>query len=88
LILSPAFTFGFLISTLFGLLAHVIFGGDGRRLVATIVAGWVGFGIGQAIGQVMDIRVLALGPINLLSASFGAVVATAATAFLSAHRNN
>jgi uncharacterized membrane protein YeaQ/YmgE (transglycosylase-associated protein family) len=88
LILSPAFTFGILIATLYGLLTHLIFGGDGRRLVATIVAGWVGFAIGQAIGQVMDIRVLALGPINLLSASFGALMATTATAFLAAHRNS
>jgi uncharacterized membrane protein YeaQ/YmgE (transglycosylase-associated protein family) len=87
LILSPAFTSGILIATMYGLLAHLIFGGDGRRLVAMLVAGWVGFAIGQAIGQIMDIRVLALGPINLLSASFGAVVATISTAFLAAHRN-
>lgn len=87
MILSPAFTFGILIATLYGLFTHLLFGGDGRRLVATIVAGWVGFAIGQAVGQVMDIQVLALGPINLLSASLGALLATCATAFLSAHRN-
>jgi uncharacterized membrane protein YeaQ/YmgE (transglycosylase-associated protein family) len=87
MIISPAFTSGILIATFYGALTHLIFGGDGRRLAATVVAGWIGFAIGQAIGQVMAIRVLALGPINLLSATVGALVATTAIAFLAAHRN-
>ena len=58
-------------------------GGGGKRLVAYVVAAWVGFAAGQAIGDVMHITALAVGPTNLLAATLGAVVAIAATAVLS-----
>jgi hypothetical protein len=63
-------------------------GGDGRRLAALIIAGWVGFSIGQGIGQIFDIHLLAVGPLNMLSASLGAFLATTSTGILSAqHRS-
>lgn len=84
--LSPAFTFGLLLATSYGTLAHLILGGDARRMLAYIVASWIGFGIGQGVGQVMGIRVLAIGQINVLAATLGAVIALATTAFLSLGR--
>ncbi len=84
--LSPSFTFGLLIATLYGALAHLILGGDGRRLLAFIAASWTGFAIGQGVGEVMDIRVLAIGPTNMLTASLGALLAVATVTVLSAPR--
>lgn len=84
--LSPSLTFGLLVATLYGALAHLILGGDGRRLLAFIVASWIGFAIGQGVGEVMVIRVLAIGPTNMLAASLGALLAVATVAVLSAPR--
>jgi hypothetical protein len=60
-VLSPAFTVGAILATLYGATVHMILGGDGRRLAATIVAAWVGFWIGLAIAQIMELHVMSLG---------------------------
>jgi len=83
---SPALTFGLIVATSIGSLTHLILGGDGRRLVALIVAGWVGFAIGQAIGQVFAIHLLTVGPLNALTALLGAIIATLSTGILSTQR--
>ncbi len=82
MVISPAFTFGLLIATFYGALAHVLLGGDGRRLLALVIASWIGFAIGQGLGQIMGINALAVGPIRVLAASLGSFIATATTAFL------
>ncbi len=81
--MSPSFTFGLLLATFYGALAHLILGGGGRRLLFYILAAWVGFALGQAIGEVMEIQILAIGPTNVLAATLGSVVALATTAVLS-----
>lgn len=83
MIVSPTFTFGIAVATLFGTLAHLILNGQGRHLLAYILAAWVGFGIGQAIGQVMNIRVLGIGDLNMLTAGIGALIAIITTMILS-----
>ncbi len=83
---SPAFTFGLIVATIIGALTHLLLGGDSRRLIALIIAGWVGFAIGQGIGQIFAIRLLAIGPLNMLSASLGAFLATISMSILSAQR--
>jgi hypothetical protein len=85
-VLSPAFTVGAILATLYGATVHMILGGDGRRLAATIVAAWVGFWIGQAIAQIMELHVMSLGSLNVLSASLGALLAAVMTVFLSVRR--
>jgi hypothetical protein len=86
MLLSPAFTFGLLLATLYGALTHLILGGEVRLLLVYILASWVGFGIGQGIGQVMAIRLLAIGQINVLTATLGSLIALATTVFLSQGR--
>jgi uncharacterized membrane protein YeaQ/YmgE (transglycosylase-associated protein family) len=83
-ILSPSFTFGVALATLYGALAHLILGGNGRRLLFFIVASWIGFAIGQGAGQVLQIRVLAIGPTSIIPATFGSIIALVAAVFLSA----
>ncbi len=84
--ISPAFTFGLLLATLYGAVAHLIAGGDGRRLVGLIAAAWVGFAIGQGAGQILSIRLFAVGPLNLFSATLGAAIGCLTAAVLSARR--
>jgi hypothetical protein len=64
-----------MLATLYGALTHLILGGDGRRLLICILTAWVGFALGQAVGQVAVITFLAIGRINLLTGSLGALTA-------------
>ena len=61
----PAFTFAFIIATLSGALFHMIVGGDARRLALYLLTAWVGFGVGQILGSVLDSQVLTVGTLNL-----------------------
>ncbi len=83
MIISPPFTFGIAVATLFGTLAHLILNGNGRRLLAYIFAAWVGFGVGQAAGQVMNIRLWSIGELNMLTAGIGALIAIITAVILS-----
>ena len=83
MILSPAFTFGLLLATLYGALAHLILGGNGRVLLYFIIASWIGFAIGQGIGQVMNIRFLAIGSTNIFPATLGSLIALTTSTILS-----
>jgi uncharacterized membrane protein YeaQ/YmgE (transglycosylase-associated protein family) len=87
-IFSPSFVFGLLLATFYGALAHLIFGGGGRSLLFYILAAWVGFSIGHAVGQVMGIRLLSVGPVNVLTGTLGALIAVVTTAILSSRRVN
>jgi len=82
----PSTTFSLLLAVLYGALAHLITGGPGRQLVVYIIASCVGFAIGQGVGVVMDIKILAIGPANLLPATLGSVIALATTILLSSRK--
>ena len=84
----PATTFSLVLAVLYGALAHLITGGPGRLLVVYIIASCVGFTIGQGVGVVMDIKILSIGPANLLPATLGSVIALATTILLSARKSS
>jgi hypothetical protein len=75
-----------MLATLYGAFAHLVLGGRGREFVSYILAAWIGFAIGQAFGNVMDIRVLAIGTTNTMAATLGSLVALATLAFLANRR--
>lgn len=83
---SPSLTFGMMLGALCGAVVHLIFGGGGRLLVLYIVAAWIGFAIGQAVGDVMGSHLLALGPTNVLTGILGALVAAGVMVFLGGQR--
>ncbi len=83
---SPSLTFGLLLGMLCGAVVHLIFGGGGRLLLIYIVAAWIGFTIGQAVGDVIGIRILVVGPTNVLTGVMGALVAAGVTVFLAGQR--
>ena len=84
MILSPSFAFGVLLATLYGALAHIILGGNGRRLAFFLIASWLGFALGQGVGQVLQIRILSIGPTNVLPATLGSIIALITAVILSA----
>jgi hypothetical protein len=72
---DPIFTFAFVVATLIGALFHLIIGGDARRLAFFLVASWLGFAMGQALGNSMDIQLLMIGQLRMFAASTGALFA-------------
>lgn len=61
----PAIIFGFILSTLFGVVFHLFLGGGFGRLVLFIILAWVGFWIGQMFGNITGISLIDIGPLHL-----------------------
>ena len=78
----PSVTISIVSGTCIGLLAHLVGGGDGRRLAFLILVSVVGFLIGETAGDILSIHVLALGPTNVLTGSIGAVLSAVIASIL------
>jgi uncharacterized membrane protein YeaQ/YmgE (transglycosylase-associated protein family) len=63
-------------------------GGDARRLALFLLAGWVGFGLGQFFGTSIGIGVFNIGTLRIATASLGAIVALFVTHILTRERKN
>lgn len=72
---SPSVTFAFILATIYGALFHVIFGGDVRRMALYLLAGWLGFALGQISGVLLGVEVFRIGGLRVLSATVGAWLA-------------
>jgi hypothetical protein len=72
---APPLILGFLLATAYGAAFHLIFGGPARRILLYLLAAWLGFTVGHIVGEWFNIRLLALGIVNLFSASMGAWLA-------------
>jgi hypothetical protein len=83
---GPGLTFGFILATLLGAIFHLIFGGDARRLALFLLAGWLGFGLGQVLGLLFEINIFTVGSLRMLSAVTGTLVALTVARFMSSNR--
>lgn len=63
---------GFLLATIYGAGFHLIFGGPIKRILVYLFAAWLGFFIGQFLGDFFNFELLKLGKIHLVSATLGA----------------
>jgi hypothetical protein len=77
-----AWLVGFAVSTVYGALFHLWLGGGSRRLALYLLAGWLGFALGHYVGEALNIGVLRVGPLNLLTGTFGSAVALGAARIL------
>ena len=78
---GPSLVFSFILATLFGSSFHFIAGGDARRLAMLLLASWTGFALGQIAGELLAVDVANIGPLYLVSASIGALLALILTWF-------
>jgi hypothetical protein len=73
---GPTLTFGFVIATLIGAGFHLVLGGDARRLAMFLIAGWIGFALGQLVGDIVGFEIvlgfLDVGPLHTAAAVLGA----------------
>lgn len=82
----PGLTFGFILATLCGAAFHLIFGGHARRLALFLLAGWIGFALGQVLGILFEIDILSVGSLRMLSAITGTLVALTVARLMSSDR--
>lgn len=67
--------FAFIIATLYGALFHLLVGGDARRLTLFLLAGWLGFAMGQLMGDTFVVGAFTIGELRIIPASLGALLA-------------
>jgi hypothetical protein len=61
----PSAIFGFITSTLYGALFHLIRGGSLWRLALYIFLSWLGFWLGHLIADLLNWDFLSVGPLHL-----------------------
>lgn len=83
---TPSFVFAFIVATLLGAAFHLVFGGDARRLALFLLAGWIGFAVGQVLGTAFEVNALNMGTLHLFSAMLGALCALFIVLLLTSRR--
>jgi len=73
--MPPALLLSALLSTAYGAAFHFWRGGGLRRLGLFLVAGWIGFGLGQLVGMLIEWNVGMLGEVHLVEATIGSLIA-------------
>jgi uncharacterized membrane protein YeaQ/YmgE (transglycosylase-associated protein family) len=63
---------------------HFIVGGDIRRLALFLLSAWVGFALGHVLGGLFGIDLFNIGPLHIVSAVMGALVALVVANVISA----
>lgn len=64
----PAALLGILLATACGLAFHVIRGGGASRIALDVVAAWISFFLGHAVGEWLHWELGRVGPLNLFPA--------------------
>ncbi len=68
-----SFILGFLLSTAFACVFHLLVGGPAGRILLYIIMANVGFLAGHFIGRGLGVSLMKLGPLYLLTATAGSV---------------
>lgn len=63
-----------MLATFYGSTFHFILGGDARRLALFLLAGWLGFALGQIVGEILQINAINIGPLHFFTATIGALI--------------
>ena len=82
---AAALVLGFLLATAYGAGFHLLLGGPARQILLYILAAWLGFILGHALGDLLNITLFKLGVLHLFSASLGAWIALIVSWWLVAH---
>ena len=82
MITVPTLLAAFALSTIYGAGFHIWQGGSARRLALFLLAGWMGFALGHLVGNLLGIRILMMGGLNVVTATLGSAVALFAARWL------
>ncbi|MGE5124366.1 MAG: hypothetical protein ACM3H7_07600 [Acidobacteriaceae bacterium] len=70
----PTLFLGVILSTLYGALFHLWRGGNAGRLILYILLAWIGFWLGQLLGNLANVSFDTLGQLHLVVASIGSII--------------
>jgi len=70
----PGLFLGLVLSSLYGALFHLWRGGHAGRLLLYLILSWLGFWIGQFLGNLMNISFDIIGQLHVVSASLGSII--------------
>ncbi|MBI3361130.1 MAG: hypothetical protein HY023_08470 [Chloroflexi bacterium] len=70
----PSLFFAAILSTLYGAAFHVWQGGGANRMLFYLIAAWIGFAIGHAVGGLAGVTFGAIGPLNAGTATLGSLL--------------
>ena len=89
---GPTLVFGFIVATFVGAGFHLLMGGDARRLAIFLVASWLGFSLGQLVGDIINLGSLIgfadIGSLHFFLALLGSVLASVFSYFVTRDRHN
>lgn len=67
--MPPYLLLSFLFGGIYGALFHLWEGKTIRELVIYFLTGIIGFGLGQALGNLLELNIFLIGPLHLVEAS-------------------
>ncbi|MFZ0534754.1 MAG: hypothetical protein WAM09_16400 [Anaerolineales bacterium] len=70
----PTLFLGLILSTLYGALFHLWRGGNAGRLLLYFILAWVGFWLGQLIGNYLNVTFDTLGQLHVVIATLGSLI--------------
>lgn len=70
----PTIVLGLILSTLYGALFHLWRGGNAGRLFLYLLLAWIGFWVGQFIGNYLNISFDKLGQLHIIMASLTSII--------------
>jgi uncharacterized membrane protein YeaQ/YmgE (transglycosylase-associated protein family) len=65
----PTLLLGLILSTLYGALFHLWRGGNAGRLLLYILLAWIGFWVGQFIGNSLNLTFDTLGQLHIVAST-------------------
>jgi uncharacterized membrane protein YeaQ/YmgE (transglycosylase-associated protein family) len=79
----PTLFLGLILSTLYGALFHLWRGGNAGRLLLYLILSWLGFWLGQIIGNYLNLTFDTIGQLHIVSATVGSLIILAIGYWLS-----
>lgn len=70
----PAIFLGLILSTLYGSLFHLWRGGNAGRLLLYLILAWIGFWLGQLMGNYLNVSFDMIGQLHVVIATLGSVI--------------
>ena len=74
ILLSPPLVLSLIIASAYAAIFNLWQGGSAKDLVIYLAACWLGFGIGELAGDLLDVDILMIGQIHLLEGTVGSVL--------------
>jgi hypothetical protein len=71
---TPTLLLGLIISTLYGALFHLWRGGNAGRLLLYLLLSWVGFWVGQILGNLINLSFDTIGQLHIGMATLGSLI--------------